>query len=77
MFILETIYKDTLYIHFSNKKHIHDNKLFIRVKKKTQKNNLPVFIADIIVDIITNTQCNNVNVKYTLFIVARVCLQVN
>ena len=48
-----------------------------KFKKKTQNNNLPVFIADIIVDIITNTQCNNVNVKYTLFIVARVCLQVN
>ena len=56
-----------------------------KFKKKTQNNNLPVFIANIIVDIITdtiadlttNTQCNNINVKYTLFILARVCLQVN
>ena len=56
-----------------------------KFKNKTQNNNLPVFIADIIVDIITdtiadlttNTQCNNINVKYTLFILARVCLQVN
>ena len=74
-----------MYINFSNKKHTHDNELFIQVSKITQNNNLPIFIADIIVDIITDiiadiitsTQCNNINLKYTRFILARVCLQVN
>ena len=35
---------------------------------------MSIFIADIITDIITNIQCNNIKVKYTLFILARVCL---
>ena len=37
---------------------------------------MSIFIADIITDI-ANIQCNNIKVKYTLFILARVCLQDN
>ena len=60
----------------SIKKHTHSNKLFIQVKKNT-KTFLFIFIADIITDIIANIQCNNIKVKYTRFILARVCLQDN
>ena len=82
--IIIWFYKDTLYINSSFKNILTITNFLFKLKRNT-KTNLYIFIADIvtdtipdiITDIIGNIQWNNIKVKYTLFILARVCLQGN